>query len=76
MAEVLNVNPMWLMGFDITSKKDVDVNNNELVEIIIDATMLIRNDRTKLKLLFAYLKILNPDIPQNILDRMIKFENE
>ncbi len=45
MAKILNVNPLWLMGFDVSEKNDVDAfYSGEMGNLLIEITQKIKND--------------------------------
>lgn len=79
MAKVLNVNPLWLMGFDVPKTSDDEnfysLQNNDL---IIDVTKRLKNDVDFTERLRKYLSLLseNKKSVDDMIDLMYMREHD
>ena len=71
MAKVLNVNPLWLMGFDVPRKSDDHFYSTEGSNLIIEITKEIKNDAEFAKRMMRYMALLSED--KKSIDDMIDF---
>lgn len=79
MAKVLNVNPLWLMGFDVPMKQENDyLYTDEKSDLLIEITNKLKNDEEFAERISKYMRLSDEGkkYADNSIDLMYLKEHE